>query len=433
MLKQMQKKNLLFWLIFILLTSMFAFSWHLRLAFADNLRLTKGDSYYVNLQTPFSIYVNLDKEGIIDLNGTHVCKRSNKFRITNPLTMEAMSLGKVKLEFSLFGIIPFRQMTVNIVPEIKLLPGGHSIGIKLYSEGVIVTGFHIIEQKNYFFSPAEKAGVKIGDTIIAVEGETINSINEAAELLAYQGSKGKITLTIRRAGKLIELSVSPMYAQDAGSYRIGLYIRDTAAGVGTLSFYEKETGRYGALGHVIMDSETKAPFEIKDGRIVEASIVSIEVAKRGQPGEKSGVFVEHDGILGSISKNTRFGIFGNIFHIDKQNTPRPYPLPLATSSQVKEGPAEILTVIEGEEIESFAIEIENVITQGAPSTKSMIIRVVDEELLSATGGIVQGMSGSPIIQNEKLVGAVTHVFINDPTRGYGIFMEWMAKKAGLYN
>ncbi|NLC52154.1 MAG: SpoIVB peptidase [Firmicutes bacterium] len=424
-----QKKVLLLWLSVILLGIVFISTWHLRMILVENIRINEGDLHYVNLKSPFSLHVRADKEGIINLNGSSTCTERRKITTDN-LTLEALSLGEVNLEFSLFGLIPLREVTVSVLPEIKVVPGGHSIGIKLHSEGVIVSGFYSVDHKN--FSPAQEAGVKIGDIIIAIEDEKINDINEVAEIINQLGER-EITFTIKRNGEYLKVPLQPVFIEASDCYRVGLYIRNTAAGVGTLSFYDKDSGIYGALGHVIMDLDSNKPLEIIDGQIVKANIVNITAAQKGQPGEKTGIFIEHEDIMGSIEKNCSFGIFGKINHIDEQNSPYPEPLPLATTSQVEEGPAEILTVIEGEAIENFEIEIEKVIKQAIPGDKSMIIKVTDERLLEITGGIVQGMSGSPIIQNGKLVGAVTHVFVNDPTRGYGIFIEWMINEAGTGN
>ncbi|MGE5702682.1 MAG: SpoIVB peptidase, partial [Clostridia bacterium] len=213
-------------------------------------------------------------------------------------------------------------------------------------------------------------------------------------------------------------------------YRMGLYIRDSAAGVGTLTFYEPKSGAYGALGHVISDVDTGQAIVVGDGQIVQASVTSIEKGESGNPGEKFARFYNESVVLGNITKNTPFGIFGKM----KESPKRSYyqeAIPVALAEQVQEGPAKILTVVDGQRVEEFDIEIVNVVKQHFPATKGMIIRVTDKRLLDKTGGIVQGMSGSPIIQNGKLVGAVTHVFVNDPTSGYGCFIEWMLQDAGL--
>jgi stage IV sporulation protein B len=211
---------------------------------------------------------------------------------------------------------------------------------------------------------------------------------------------------------------------------MGLYIRDSAAGVGTLTFYEPESKKYGALGHVISDMDTGKPIAIGEGHVVQSSVTSIEKGRNGAPGEKYAIFRNEKVKLGNIEKNTPFGIFGTMNQLP-ENALETTPIPIAFGEQVKAGPAEIYTVVDGQKVEKFKIEIVNVIPQKYPATKGLILKVTDPVLLKKTGGIVQGMSGSPIIQDGKLVGAVTHVFVNDPTSGYGTYIEWMLQDAGI--
>jgi stage IV sporulation protein B len=361
-----------------------------------------------------------------------VSDRGGKVSLRSPLHFSAQSLGSVNLEFRLFGVIPLRQLKVNVLPEKKLMPGGHSIGIKLHSEGVLVVGHHLVRGSDFSASPAKEAGIEVGDIILAMDGVALQDANQVAEIINRPGSAGKtISFLLKRESRLLTREVTPLYCLETGRFRIGLYVRDTAAGVGTLTFYDPETRIYGALGHVITDVDTNQPIEVRDGQVVKANIVSIKAARRGQPGEKTGIFQEDRDIIGNIEKNCLFGIFGKLSSMEPVAGSRIIPVPIALMSQVEVGPAEILTVLEGDNIERFDIEIQRVYQQNRPSDKGMVIRVTDERLLETTGGIVQGMSGSPILQKGRLVGAVTHVFVNDPTRGYGIFIEWMVMESGL--
>ena len=214
---------------------------------------------------------------------------------------------------------------------------------------------------------------------------------------------------------------------------MGLYIRDSAAGVGTLTFYDPVTKKYGALGHVISDVDTQKPIVVHDGHIVRSSVTSIEKGSNGDPGEKLANFSGNRDTLGTIEKNSSFGIFGTLKNTTLKNNIYDEKMPITLSTHVKEGPAKILTVVEGETVEQFDIEIVSSIPQKEPATKGMIIKVTDPKLIEATGGIVQGMSGSPIIQDGKLVGAVTHVFVNDPTSGYGCHISGCWKKQEFLN
>ncbi len=197
-----------------------------------------------------------------------------------------------------------------------------------------------------------------------------------------------------------------------------------------MTFFEPESKRYGALGHVISDMDTKKPIEINNGTIVRSTVTAIQKGNNGTPGEKQAKFSIKENKIGSITKNSPFGIFGKL---DKsiENGQYDKPMPIALSHEVKEGPAKILTVIDGEKVEEFDVEIVSSVPQKSPATKGMVIQITDPRLLEATGGIVQGMSGSPIIQNGKVIGAVTHVFVNDPTSGYGVHIEWMLQDAGV--
>ncbi len=260
---------------------------------------------------------------------------------------------------------------------------------------------------------------------------SLRDIDRAAEVIKRESGKGSLTFLLNRKGDIFQSTVIPYFCQKEQDFRIGLYIRDNAAGVGTLTFYEPHSNYYGALGHVITDLDTNTALEINEGLIVRADVIDIKAAQRGQPGEKAGIFREGKDIVGSIEKNTSFGIYGKLRNISDHTTPYPHPLPLALTFEVEAGPAELLTVIEGNKIQSFKIQIEKTTNQNRPGDKGMVIRVVDEDLLRVTGGIVQGMSGSPIIQNGRLAGAVTHVFVNDPTRGYAIYAEWMARECEI--
>ena len=348
-----------------------------------------------------------------------------------PLNLEAVKQGVTSLEFYLFGYIPIREVNVDVVPEIEANPGGHSIGIKMQSDGVVVVGFYQVESRGFSFNPARSAGLRMGDSIVSIEGKEVADINHTAKVIEEYASQGPVSLTIKRGEEKINTNITPRYCEVEGKHLLGIYIRDTTAGVGTLSFYEPDSLLYGALGHIIIDTDTGSPVDMSKGEIVKAEIININSAQRGYPGEKTGVFLEEQGFRGTIIKNSPLGIFGHLDEDDDSPTPYPDPLPIALASQVEKGPAELLTVIDGETIKSYELEIERVINQSSPADKGMVIKITDEELLENTGGIVQGMSGSPIIQDDKLIGVVTHVFVNDPSRGYALFMEWMVYEAEL--
>jgi len=441
-LKNFNKKALIN-LIVILIMVLSLTYYHFRSSFSSQIHLSEGQTHYVNIDLPF-VYVRakMDQEKTekeketITLNGKPPCQEYSL--ISDKLNVEGIKHGKVQLEVSLWGVIPLRNVTINVLPEIKVTPGGQSIGIKVKSDGVIVVDYYEVTEN---YSPAKEAGIKKGDVILEVEGEPVSSVNHTAKLLkraAEEGEEGEedeeeITLKIERNKKEKQVQLKSYYLKEEDTHRVGIYIRDTAAGVGTLSFYHPETGRYGALGHVIMDSDTRKPVDLSRGSIVNASIVNISAARRGYPGEKTGIFMEEEPPLGSIDKNTTYGIFGEIENPDKLSDEHTRSFPVGLASEVEKGEAKILTVIEDQDVETFEAKIKRVSPQEMPRDKSLVIKITDEELLEKTGGIVQGMSGSPIIQNGKIVGAITHVFVNNPRQGYGVFMEWMVQEADLFS
>lgn len=317
------------------------------------------------------------------------------------------------------------------IEQVKVIPGGQSIGVKLHTLGVLVVGHHLVNGKEGEMSPGEAADINVGDIILEIDGEEIRQMGDIKPLVEKAGEKkSSLEVTIKRGKEELSTTLKPVLDSKDKAYKIGLYIRDSAAGIGTMTFYEPGSGKYGALGHIISDMDTKKPIEINEGSIVNSSVTSIEKGNNGVPGEKQARFSSDKEQIGNITKNTPYGIFGKL---DDSITNNKYdtPLPVAKSSEVKEGPAKILTVVKDEKVEEYDIEIVNSTPQNSPATKGMVVKITDPELLKRTGGIVQGMSGSPIIQDGKVIGAITHVFVNDPTSGYGVHIEWMLQDAGI--
>ncbi|HHW55286.1 MAG: SpoIVB peptidase [bacterium] len=397
----------------------------------EALHLLEGETQNFYIGFPVDVYIRSDREGIINLNGLPLSPRVAKVNLGAPLEVEPVQRGEVEVELLFFGV-PVKRMLVNVLPPVKVIPGGHSIGVLLLSHGVIVIGLAAIgEPGTRIKNPAQEAGITVGDTILRVNGEKIKNVLHLAELVHECGRQGeKVQIEYKRGDAVLVSEMEPVLCKETGRYRIGLYVRDGANGVGTLSFYHRESGRYGALGHVITDVETNQPLNVEEGTLVRAVVSGIHKGMKGLPGEKIGVFTEDEDILGDIEKNTDFGIFGTLY-ASIENPYYPEGIPVALASQVTPGPAKILTVLEEEKIEAYAIEIERVFNQNSPTNKGMVVKITDPDLIERTGGIIQGMSGSPIIKDNKLVGVVTHVFVNDPTRGYGVFAEWMLYEAGI--
>lgn len=326
--------------------------------------------------------------------------------------------------------LPLKEIVVEETETIMVQPGGQSIGILLQTDGVSIVGFSpVITEDGSTVNPASDAGLVTGDFITSINGQKIDTNAQIAAIIDEAGQAGEsCEIVYLRNGIRHTLNIEPLFCTDSQTWRIGLYVRDNTAGIGTLSFYEPESGVYGALGHEVPDLQYGVSGE-KKGTIVRAAVQGIKIGASGDPGEKLGVFLDEDW-TGDIRTNSTFGIYG-VLDSPPEVQYTDELVPVAMIGEVQTGPAEIYTVLDGETIQSFDIEIVKLMPGYKLTGKGMIIKVTDPELLEKTGGIVQGMSGSPIIQNGMFVGAVTHVFINDPTQGYGCFGEWMMEDAGL--
>ncbi|WP_180232826.1 SpoIVB peptidase [Bacillus sp. AFS055030] len=357
--------------------------------------------------------------GVFNINQNNVFSSTIKKKDQQEIVNVALGMNE----------LPSKKVDVKVLNSLRIIPGGQSIGVKLNSVGVLVVGHHLVNTSSGQKSPGEIAGIKVGDMIIKMNDKQIEKMSDVLPFIQKAGKYGKpIKITVKREGKYYTKMLQPIRDQGHNSYRIGLYIRDSASGIGTMTFIEPKSLKYGALGHVISDSDTRKAIEVEDGHIVYSTVTAIEKGVDGSPGEKIAHFALDRGTIGNITSNSPFGIFGKVNNkID--NGIMSKPLPIALSNEVKKGPAKILTVIHDNKVEAFDIEIVSSIQQKFPSTKGIILKVTDKRLLKETGGIVQGMSGSPIIQDGKLIGAVTHVFVNDSTSGYGVHIEWMLDEA----
>lgn len=346
------------------------------------------------------------------------------------LNIKGSKNGYNQVVFNIAGI-PVKKVDIEVLKDFKVIPGGQSIGVKLNTLGVLVVGHHQIATEKGNLSPGEISGVQVGDIITAINGKPITKMQDVAPFVQeFEKNNKPLIVDIFRDNVKLTKQLSPLKDKNEKVFKLGLYIRDSAAGIGTMTFYHPQTRKYGALGHVISDMDTKKPIVVKDGQIVKSTVTSIEKGSNGNPGEKLARFAADREVIGNINRNSPFGIFGRL-NRQVDNGVNDTPMPIALSNEVEEGPAEIYTVVNGNKVEKFDIEIISTIPQKFPATKGMVLKVTDKDLLSKTGGIVQGMSGSPIIQKGKVIGAVTHVFVNDPTSGYGVHIEWMLNEAGI--
>ena len=346
-------------------------------------------------------------------------------------------LKKTLLLFVLIFLYIF-ALTRNYIPEtiavkgeeikisdIQVIPVGEIVGIKLYTSGVLVVGTSGIEGKDgIIYKPFENTGIQEGDSIIAINNNIVNNTNELIKSINLCDGE-KIEITYKRKAEEKKCEIMPIMGKDE-KYKIGLWVRDSAAGVGTVSFYSEETQTFAALGHAITDIDTGDIIQTSSGEIDDVNIVSIVKGMEEEPGKIQGV-IKGNSTIGNIYKNTEYGIYGVIKNQNNLQIEYSKKMNVAPRQEIALGEATILSNVSGK-LKEYKIEIEKTYLNNNYDNKSMLIKVTDPELLNQTGGIIQGMSGSPIIQNGKFCGAVTHVFVNNPTKGYAVFADLMVKQ-----
>lgn len=357
----------------------------------------------------------------IEIDGDNIEKEENFW--SKLTTINTNIIGDLKLNLSTLGGFLNKTITVSVLPQIEVIPGGDCMGVKLYSKGVLIIGESKIQGiDGNWYEPYKANTFKAGDILLKINDYEVESASEISTLVENNGNN-QLFLTCERDGKTFLVETKPIKCIDDGKYKIGLWVRDGAMGIGTLTFYEPETASYAALGHGISDESSKDLIELGDGEIYDANVISVSKGKTDLPGEIKGLLIENDNI-GNIRVNSSNGIYGEYNKEDIDLSSRE-KLAIASRNEIKLGNAKILcTVDKSQNIKEYDIEILKISTSTSGS-KGMVIKVIDEELIQKTGGIIQGMSGSPIIQDGKLIGAVTHVYVSQPTKGYAIFADTM--------
>ena len=325
------------------------------------------------------------------------------------------------------AILWFTGVPAMAASEVQtVIPLGRAVGIKLFSDGVMVVGFSEVTTADGKAAPAKSCGLREGDIITHINSEEVDTIEQVRSLL--QDLEGEqMSIRAMRGEKQVQMTVQAVQCSSDGSYKLGAWIRDSMAGIGTMTFYDPDSSTFGALGHGINDVDTSLLMPLQTGGVMYASVTDVKRGECGSPGELHGSF-ETGQDFGVLSANTASGVFGTLN--DDSIAQGLEPVPVAAASEVTVGPAVIRSNVAGEAVEEYTVEITKLFDAGDEDTRDMMITVTDPRLLEGTGGIVQGMSGSPILQNGKIVGAVTHVLVNDPTRGYGIYIENMLDAAG---
>lgn len=321
-------------------------------------------------------------------------------------------MKKLLLSLSMMIIIPFEILAYSE----NIIPGGENIGIEINSEGLIVVGFYKVDGK-YIGSET----LEVGDIILSIEGINVDSISEMSSVIEEKITEGEVNIQIKRNGKLKNTKLTLI--KDDGVYKTGLYIKEKVTGIGTITYIDPETKIYGALGHEIIMNETKSKVEVKSGNIYKSYVNGIDRSVDGSVGSKNATIL-YDKELGTIQENKSVGIFGTY---DK-TLPNKETLKVANWNDIKTGSAKIYTITDKDIVEEYEIEITSLDKSAISTNKSISFKITDELLLERSGGIVQGMSGSPIIQDDKIIGAVTHVIIDDVNNGYGVFIRTMLEE-----
>lgn len=330
---------------------------------------------------------------------------------------------KVKQFFvDLFSVKNNKEATNNIVTnERTVYLGGNAIGFSIAGNGVVIVGISEVDSPSGRIMPSKMSNLRQGDILLKIEGIEIDSGEKIGEVINSEEFAGKsVSVELLREGKSILTSINPALDNLTGKYKLGLWIRDNASGVGTLTFVEKN-GDFASLGHPVSDIDTGVIIPVKSGSIYKSTIIGVKKGQRGVPGEIKGMFVKGKNAIGSITSNNENGVYGKIDENYVQNYSK-REIQVANRSEIKLGKASIFTCIDSSNVEEFEVEIVRTNNQ---NSKNLVIRVTDKRLLDITGGIVQGMSGSPIVQGNKLIGCITHVFVNDPTKGFGMFVDMM--------
>ncbi len=375
----------------------------------NKLVIFEGEDISINLP----IGIKIDNKNALEVSSNSKNKLSDKG--TN-----------VKLNVSLLNNIALKNVNVDILPRTKVIPVGSVAGVKLYTNGVLVVGMSEIEgEDKKIYKPYKESGIKEGDTIISINQTQINSTDELIK--EVNKSKGKdIKVKYVHDENTLECSIKPVKTGKE-DYKIGLWVRDSAAGVGTVTFYNQSTNQFAALGHGILDIDTEKLINIASGEFVTTNILKIEKGEKGNPGRIQGT-LEKQKEIGKINQNTGFGIYGQVEDISSLNIDKSKEMEVALRDEIKTGKAEILCSLENGKVDKYEIEIKKIYKDNNYDNKSMRIKITDKRLIDKTGGIIQGMSGSPIIQDGKLVGAVTHVIVNEPLEGFAVFGDIMIKQ-----
>ncbi len=367
-----------------------------------NYKINSGDAFSINTFVPVTA----------EYNGAALTQGVTENRIGESF----------EVDLKVFGVIPFSTVNVEVVDEMHVAVLGNPFGMKIYTNGVLVIEISEVKTVSGAVNPAKDSGLQVGDYITAVDGNSVYTNEDLSSIIKNSGGK-EMQFDVVRNSKKMKINVTAHMSHETGEYNIGVWVRDSSAGIGTLTFYSPINDVLCGLGHGICDEDTGEILELSSGELVSAEIIDVTKGAKGSPGELKGRFTYES--LARIKKNCEIGVYGSAQSgIDVSNLTE-----VALKQEVKDGYAQILCTISGDEPRLYSCEIEKRNSAYHSKTQNLVVKVTDSELLATTGGIVQGMSGAPILQNGKLVGAITHVLVEDSTTGYGIFAENMLETA----
>ena len=369
----------------------------------------KGDSHYADYYDGrFRLVTDDDSEVALSFDQSLSQLKNNG----------SNSTARVRLH----DIVDVKTVNLKYRESITVMPGGRCVGIHIKTDGMLVVGFGQFDTDKGYISPAKQFGLRAGDIIVEANSKNLKSASQLSEIVAQ--STDSVNLLIWRDGKLKNIMVTPLADKSDGVRKLGVWIRDDTAGIGTLSMIDVSTMQYGVLGHGIKDADTGTPILAREGSLLKATILGVQKSEKGVPGEIRGTFNSSCDIIGSVEACTDYGVYGRL-NSPWSNPLYPNGIQLAYPEEARVGKAQILTSVENGEVKAYNCKIVKVYNQTVCAPRGMVIEITDDELLSKTGGIVQGMSGSPLIQNGKLIGIVTHVLINEPKKGYCLYAYWM--------
>ena len=383
----------------------------------------------ISLNIPYFLISGINTNTFIAKNELDLIKKqgNNLFFNTNIKKLSASNgteekVSEYVIEYNLFNAFNIKNLKVKVVNDNLVYPGGNCVGLALKTKGVTLVGNNYIITKNGNVNTLLNSNLKVGDVITKLNDIYINDVSDVATVLENYVPNEDIIVEAKRNGETFTTKIKPALDIQTNKYKLGLWIKNDSLGVGTLTFV-KDNNRYGCLGHAITN-ENGQNLEVSGGNIYECNVIGVKKGEKGNPGELMGLFAQGRNVQGDIDKNSDYGVFGNLYENNTFIENKKQML-VGGKLTAKPGFAQIMVCVDGYDIELFDIEIIKTNYQVTAENKSMIIKVTDDRLIEKTGGIVQGMSGSPIIQDNKIIGAITHIFVNDPLKGFGLYLDWM--------